>query len=195
MALSVFAGVANAWDFAFGVNIDVPALVVVGGGALAGGTYSVTVALGPIITTDGRLAQVLSTHIPIQIGEGAAAETVTPSAVAYINDPLYGPCATITATYANAHGQGARVSTGDYGIGEAQLYVANKWGGGLVAVSPALLQAAGITFSHSAVNTFITGIVSGATAATVLDYSGQVGALSYDAAAGSDLASSTHVIY
>ena len=71
----------------------------------------------------------------------------------------------------------------------------NKWGGGLVAVSPALLQAAGITFSHSAVNTFITGIVSAAASATVLDWSGQVGALSYDAAAGSDLASSTHVIY
>lgn len=193
MALSVFAGVANAWDFAFGVNIDVPALVVVGGGALAGGTYSVTVALGPIITTDGRLAQVLSTHIPIQIGEGAAAETVTPSAVAYINDPLYGPCATITATYANAHGQGARVSTGDYGIGEAQLYVTGKWGGGLVSVSPALVQASGT--AYNAVPAFIHTIVSASATATVLDWSGNTGATSYTAAVGSDLTATAHVLY
>ena len=75
----------------------------------------------------------------------------------------------------------------------------SKFLSGLVAVSPELLKKAGIAFTHAAVNTFITGIKSGGTTATVLDYSGvstsAQGALSYQATAGSNLASTTHVIY
>lgn len=119
MAQSRFAGIVNAFEFAYGVNPNTPPLVVVGGGALAGGTYSVTIALGTIALSDGTVVQVLSITAPISIGEGSNAETVTPSAVSYGNDPVYGPVAYITATFSNAHGQGNQISSASFGLVEA----------------------------------------------------------------------------
>lgn len=196
-----FAGIANAWDYAFGVNPNVSPLVVVGGGSGSSGSYSVTISNnGNIALPDGSSTQPLSTNLAFTIGTGAVTETVTPSAVSCNQqDPIYGLVCYVTATFSNGHGPGARIASGDWGIGEAQLDLTTKFGGGLVAVSPALLKASGTTYTHAGINTFITGIKSTSTTATVLDYSGvsvtATGALSYQATAGSSLASTTHVIY
>lgn len=194
------AGLADAWGYAFGVNPNVSPLVVLGGGGTSG-SYSITIGNnGNIALPDGTLVQPLSTNLAFTIGTGAVTETVTPSAVSCNqSDPVYGLVCFVTATFSNAHGPGARIASGDWGIGEAQLDLTTKFGGGLVAVSPALLKASGTTYTHAGINTFITGIKSASTTATVLDYSGvsvtATGALSYQATAGSSLASTTHVIY
>lgn len=73
--------------------------------------------------------------IPITIGAGSVKETVTPTAVSgcYIGAPQFS--CQITATFANAHGQGEVVTSGSAGIDEAALD-AGFWGGGVVAVDP-----------------------------------------------------------
>jgi hypothetical protein len=143
MSLSKFAGIANAYDYAYGVNPNVPPLVVVGGGAAAGGTYSVTVALGTIALADGTVVSVLSTTAPISIGQDSNVETVTPSSVSYANDPVYGPVAYVTATYSNGHAQGDRITSATYGLEEAVNAQHAK--GGVVVVDGAWAFAGGVT--------------------------------------------------
>lgn len=83
------------------------------------------------INTAGN-AQVMPA-IPITIGSGTTKETVTPTAVTgcYIGAPQ-GTCQ-ITATFANAHGQGEVVTSGSLGIQEA-INDAATFGGGIVDV-------------------------------------------------------------
>jgi hypothetical protein len=192
---AVFGGVANAYSFAYGLNSLVPPLQIdstlVTNGA---GVATFTVAFGTVATSDGTLITPLSTAAPVTVGTGANAETVTPSAVSCRTPQVYQSCS-FTATFAYPHGTGDRVTSGTYGIAEAQIYVTNKWGYGLVAISPQLLNMAGIASGHTASNAFIVAIKSASATATVLDWGGGVGALSYTAAVGSVLASTTHVIY
>jgi hypothetical protein len=71
--------------------------------------------------------------IPITVGAGTTKETVTPTAASgcYVGAPQ-GSCS-ITATFANAHGQGELVTSGSAGIQEA-INDAAFFGGGLVTV-------------------------------------------------------------
>lgn len=75
--------------------------------------------------------------IPITVGAGTTKETVTPTAVSgcYVGAPQ-GNCQ-ITATFANAHGQGEIVTSGSAGIQEA-INDAAYFGGGLVEVDGSL---------------------------------------------------------
>src|ERR1700690_1257554 len=68
--------------------------------------------------------------IPIYVGAGPTWELVTPTAVSgcYVGSPQ-GVCS-ITATFANAHGQGEVVTSGSYFIQEA-LNDAGYFGGGI----------------------------------------------------------------
>lgn len=187
------SGVANAYDFAYGLAPNASPLRVAIG-TTATGVGTITVYYGQTTAGDGTKLVPLSTHAPVTIGIGSDVETVTPSAVSCSTPQVYESC-TFTATFTNTHGQGEPVGSGSFGIAEAQLFLTSNFGGGLVAVSGQLLQAAGITYTHAAVNTFITSFVSASATATVLDYSGIPTALSYQAAAGSALASTAHVIY
>lgn len=195
----VFAGDANAYSFAYGVNPNVAALQVdLAGGPTSAGVATLTVSFGNVALVGGTVITPLSTSAAITVGTGANAETVTPSAVSCTTPQVYQSCY-FTATFTNAHGTGDRVASASYGITEAGLYLVGKLGGGTVSIDGTLLKAAGVTFTHAAVNTFITGVKSGGATAIALDKSGisvtGQGALSYQAAAGSVYASTTHVIY
>lgn len=192
---AVFGGVANAYAFAYGVNPKVPALQVdlAGGPTAASSTATLTVAFGNVALGDGTVITPLSTLAPITVGTGANAETVTPTAVSCSTPQVYQSCS-FTAAFTYQHGTGDRVSSSTYGISEAALWQLGKYGHGTVIASPDLFQAAGVTNLAGSV-TFITGVKSVSANITVLNYIGFTGALSYEAAAGSVYATTTHVLY
>lgn len=191
---TVFAGAANAIDFAYGTlpGSPAPLQVDLAGGPSATGVATLTVSFGTTTLGDGTVITPLSTRAPITVGTGANQETVTPSAVSCSTPQVYQSCS-FTATFSNQHGTGDRVASASYGIQEAGIYL-GKFAGGLVILSPALLQAAGVT-TNAGVTTLITGFTSVGTRITVLNYSGIPGALSYQNTVGSAYASTTHVIY
>jgi hypothetical protein len=91
----------------------------------------------------------------------AVAETITPTAVsvgacpAGTAGPIGSLCATITATIANTHGQGAFVLSGDQGIAEA-INDAFLQGGGLVYW---VADTGNVTLSTGGVTTTTTAFV------------------------------------
>ena len=112
----------------------------------AAGAATITLSSGSVRLQDGRTIVPFSAGgyniegqpgpfpaIPITVGAGATKETVTPTAVSgcYIGAPQ-GSCS-ITATFANAHGQGEVVTSGSAGIQEA-INDAAFFGGGVVSV-------------------------------------------------------------
>ena len=195
-ARPVFSGTADAYTFNYGgpgVGAPPPLQVDLAGGPSATGVATLTVSFGTVALTDGTLITPLSTLAPITVGVGANRETVTPTAVSCSTPQVYQSCS-FTATFTYQHGTGDRVASASYGIQEAGLYLAGKYAGGLVIISPALLQAAGIT-TNAGVTTLLAGYNSVGTRITLLNYSGIPGALSYQATLGSAYASTTHVIY
>jgi hypothetical protein len=98
----------------------------------ASGAQTITVCPAFVTLPDGRqfqpLASANGTFAPITVDPAISAvtETVTPTASAVVAPPVgYGPgqCATVTATFSNAHGTGQvgvnNVISGDNGIQEA----------------------------------------------------------------------------
>lgn len=140
---AVFAGVANAFAFAYGVNPDVPALQVdLAGGPIAAGVATVTLAYGKVALADGTVIDPLATNAPVIIGEGANQETVTPTAVSNPTPDVY-QSASFTATFTKAHGTGEKVSSGSFGLAEAVNSQFAK-GGGAVMVDRDFKQAGGV---------------------------------------------------
>lgn len=134
MTLSRFAGQYRASDFAYGAGNVAPLVVVAAPGA--SGAQTVTVQNGWVTLSDGTQISPLATTAPIQIGSAGNAETVTPSAVSNnVQSNLYGPTATATATFSNAHYPGDRISSGTAGLQEALNY-ASLQGGGTVIIDP-----------------------------------------------------------
>lgn len=194
---TVFAGAANAIDFAYGTlpGSPAPLQVDLAGGPSATGVATLTVSFGTTTLGDGTIITPLSTRAPITVGTGANQETVTPSAVSCSTPQVYQSCS-FTATFSNQHGTGDRVASASYGIQEAALYVSGKQGGGLVIVSAQLLKQAGITFTNAAVLTFLSGFNSVSANVTLLNYMGVSGALSYkNSTPGSAYAATAVVLY
>lgn len=144
MAISRFARQVNALSFFYGgPQNGAPAPLVVASAPGASGAQTVTVYGGNISLSDGTVYAPLATTAPIIIGSAANAETVTPSAASSnIWNPLFGLSATATATFANAHYAGDRISSGTAGLQEAINYV-NSIGGGTVIVDSAWVSAGG----------------------------------------------------
>lgn len=137
---TVFAGIANAYDFAYGVNSQVaPLRVDIGNTATGAGT--VTLAYGFVALSDGRKFSPITITTPIQIGIGANIETVTPSAVSCSTPAAYDTCS-VTATFANLHGTGDLIATGTFGLAEAVNYTHTL--GGLVAFDGRWASAGGL---------------------------------------------------
>lgn len=192
---AVFGGAANAYAFAYGINNLVAPLQIdtTQPPTTGAGVATFTVAFGTTTLGDGTVITPLSTSAKITVGTGANAETVTPSAVSCGNPTVYQSCS-FTATFANAHGTGDKVTSGTLGLQEAAIYLNGKFGGGLVILSPQFFQKAG---SHSAGLTIVTGSNAPSVTVTALDYSGIPGVFSYKptSTAGTAWASTTHVIY
>ena len=187
MGISRFAGLYDAAQFAYGTSIsEAPALQAVQG-STATGAY--TLVCAPAVPFTGGGSTVLVTvNTPITVGSDSGFETVTPTAVSTNNLGQI----LITATFTYAHGTGAQVRSGTYGLQEAAEF-AKARGGGLVVLSPAWFSAQG---GHSAGLTALVGQKSLATSTyTVLDYSGVTGSKSYTAASGSVYASTAFTLY
>ena len=206
-----FAGEINAWDYAYGVNPSVGGLVVDSPAtSTAGVSATFTVAYGYTTSADGTVFNPIAqdqtklTYVPITICDSNGCDTAFPTASSCTTPAILDSC-TVTVTFTHAHGKGARISSGSGGAQEAALFAtyatAGAVGGGsglggMVALSPQWFSWAG---GHAAGITFITtaGSIGKSMAATyvLLDWSGTAGAVSYEAAAGSAYASTTHVIY
>ena len=187
MAINLFAGLFNAASFAYGTSIsEAPALQVVQG-STATGAYTILCS-PPTPFASGGNAIPVTVNTPITIGGDSGFETVTPTAVSTDNLGRL----LITATFTYAHGVGAQVRSGTYGLQEAAEY-AKARGGGLVVLSPAWFAAQG---SHALGLTALVAQKSLATSTyTVLDYSGVTGSKSYTAASGSVYASTAFTLY
>ena len=99
------------------------------------GTASITVQTARITLPDGRRIFPYNIFSPIVVGGPSNQELVTPTSVSncyVLTTPGNGTC-TITATFANTHGQGDPVISGTGGIAEAS-YDAFLTGGGVVTI-------------------------------------------------------------
>lgn len=139
---AVFGGVANAWAFAYGVNPLVAPLQIDTTNATTGaGVATFTVAFGTTTASDGTVITPLATNAKVTVGTGANAETVTPSAVSCGTPQVYQSCS-FTATFANAHGTGDKVTSGTFGFAEAVNSNFAK-GGGVVVIDRSFIRAGG----------------------------------------------------
>src|SRR5512135_3322384 len=117
MSLTNFSGQYKASNFAYGLNSQVPGLMVVNG-PNATGSGTLTLAFGYFVTADGyEVTAPLNTNAPITVG-GSTMETVTPSAVSNSTPKVYA-ASTLTATFASIHGNGDMVRSGTAGLQEA----------------------------------------------------------------------------
>lgn len=189
MAVSIFSGAYHALDFAYGTAFSgAPALQVISG-STASGTYTLTCAPATLKTSDGVNIPI-TVNTPITVGAGSGTETVTPTAVSTNNLGQI----LITAAFSNAHGAGAQVRSGTYGLQEAaQQAVSAANPGGLIVCSPAWFKVNGGTTAGRTVITTSKSLATGVY--TVLDWSGATGALSYRANSGSNLASTAVTLY
>jgi len=135
--ISTFAGRTSANAYAYGINSTAPAGLLVLAGSTGTGAYTLTCQ--PQKSVNPNLAScVPTTNTPITVGQGSAAETVTPSAVSI--DTLGNIM--ITATFSNSHMAGDMVRSGTVGLQEALNAVA-AMGGGLVVVDGAWTKLGG----------------------------------------------------
>ena len=154
MAQSISNGIANAFEFAFGVNGQAQPLILASSNT-GTGAQTYIVELGYSTTQDGRKILPLFVNASLTVGTGANAETVVVTAASASNPQGLNTC-TFTATFANAHSAGEIVSSRSNGLQEA----AADWlaaGGGLIALTPAWFRQYA---SHAAGITALTGFKS-----------------------------------
>lgn len=140
-----FAGIANASDYAFGVNPNVPAIIN-DSAPTAVGSATLTLRVGQIAAADGTLFSPFQSGTPLiffTIGAGSSVqETVQASAVSCTTPQIQDSC-TVTATFANSHAQGERIVSADFGVQEAANYLYTTLGGGQVALDPYWVKLGG----------------------------------------------------
>ena len=137
-------------------------LIIVAPQSFAAGVQTITLSQGSIILADGRETTApfscTPTCAPITISDGNP-ETVTPtaSAACYMKSHQVAPAATctLTATFANSHGYGAMISSGDSGFQEAVNDAAAS-GGGIVSWS---VDCGNVTLNTGGVTTTTTCLV------------------------------------
>lgn len=116
-------------------NLRSAHVVVVGGNSLTG-SQSITLSTGSVKLQDGRAVVPFAVNVPITIAD-ANQETVTITAVSncvptgQIQDPFntQATLCTVTASFANTHGAGAVVLSGDGGFLSAMNDAGNTGGG------------------------------------------------------------------
>lgn len=152
----------GGWFFAGQYNQQ---LSTVFGGNAATGSATITVYSPNVTLRDGRVVYPFSTSNPITVDIGANAETVTPSAVSGCSANVQVGSCSITATFANTHGQGAPIYSGTGGLYEAAAD-ANANAGGVVVIdstftgSAANVTAARALYSTVSIQDLRSGTVS-----------------------------------
>lgn len=115
-----------------------------GGSTCTSCTATLTVTTGTItLNASGRTIAPLSVFAPVTVDTGVNAETVTPTAVSCTTPSIPNTCS-FTASFIYAHGTGAVITSGTYGLQEA-LDDAYNSGGGIVRVDQLWAQAGGTT--------------------------------------------------
>ncbi|MGH9468274.1 MAG: hypothetical protein ACRD1Y_13055 [Terriglobales bacterium] len=132
-------------------------LVSVSGQPVAAGSATIDVPVGSMAIPGGPAFEPLSTNVPIQVEDGSASETITPSAVSC----TAGICA-VTAMFAHAHPGNYVLSSADGGLQEAVNWT-DSHGGGLVVVGPDYTGTTAITaLSGGSTNTLVEDVRGGA---------------------------------
>lgn len=146
MSLSRFAGQYNAVEFNYGgLGANNPPPLRVASAPGVTGSQTLTVYGGTITLTDGTIVSVLNVNAPVNVVNASGEDTATPSAVSTnVQSNIYGPTATLTATFTYAHYAGDTVSSGTVGLQEAINY-ANSKGGGTVIVDNGWVLQGGTT--------------------------------------------------
>lgn len=143
--LSNIAGIFNAFDFAYGINPRVPALLCVNGSPTAASSSgTITVAVPTVNLSDGTILSPLSTNAPVTVGSDSGIDvSVTPSAVSVtLGSPAPYGQSSFTASFTYAHGNGDEIRSATAGLQEALNYASTK-GGGLVVIDAAWTAAGG----------------------------------------------------
>jgi hypothetical protein len=144
----------------------------------ATGAATIELQQTSVMTQAGRQFVPFATNVPILVDLGTNQETVTPSAVSGCTVSTVAveqtATCTITATFANIHGRGALVQSGDLGIQEA-INDAQNSGGGMVYW---VIDSGGpITLATGSANTNVTvnGVsINIPTRSTVMGATGRV---------------------
>lgn len=132
---SIISRIGGRIFYAEQYNLRNAGIFIVGGNS-ATGSQSITLSAGSVKLQDGRAVVPFAVGVPLTIND-ASQETVTITAVSNctpsgtvpdIENPAAYLC-TITATFANTHGAGALVTSGDNGILEAFNDAGNSGGG------------------------------------------------------------------
>jgi hypothetical protein len=146
MTLSRFSGQYRAVSFNYGGNgVEVPDPLVVVAAPGVSGAATLTVQNGWFACSDGTIVTPFNTNAPVSVVNASGVDTQTPSAVStYVQSNLFGPTATVTATWTNAHYPGDRISSGTVGLQEA-INFANSKGGGIVIIDADWVQQGGTT--------------------------------------------------
>ena len=187
---SVNNGIANAWNFAFGVNPNCGGPITLSSANIGTGSQTYQVEIGQSTTADGRVILPLVVNGVLSVGTGANQEVVVITAVNAPTPSMPNTC-TFTASFANAHGIGEIVVSGSGGVQEA-AHDRSIIGYGLVSLSPEWWAWAG---GHSAGITLMTAYKSLNANVLLLDYSGYTNAVGYTAAANSVYAATTNKLY
>jgi hypothetical protein len=147
-------------------------------GTTTTGAATLSMLYGYVTLPDGRPFVPFNTNVPISVDVGAQNEVVTPSSVSgcFPLNPNQGVCQ-VTATFANTHGSGTIVSSGDFGIQEAILDAGNSGGGTvfwMVDTGILTLNLAGLTttstvkvpatFYNQGASARVTTTITGSTA-------------------------------
>ena len=162
---TTYSGIRNAVDYAYGMVPGSSALVVSAPAiSTAGASTTYTVSMGMTTAGDGTPFAPLTIFSPVTIYDANGADTATPSAVSCSTPNIPDTCQ-FTATFTNAHGKGARIMSGTYGLVDAMAIQDTiggsailPGGGGRVAVDSkwALLGGTNATIAAAAV---LPGIV------------------------------------
>lgn len=168
------AGTFYSPNFNFGATANIPPMRVTTG-TQSTGAGTVTLSYGYFTTPDGRIVQPFTNITqnglslpPITIDSGANLETVTPSSVSCQTPQVINTCQ-VTATFANVHGNGAQVVSGDGGIQESFNHAALEGGAQVFwVIDPGI-----VTLATGAANTTL-GSVNIPTRSTVLGATAKV---------------------
>ena len=153
---AISAGLYFAPAYAAGFQNTV---IVLGNSAT--GSQSITLSSGDIKLPDGRRIVPYAVGVPLLISD-ASAEIVTITAVSgcnitgqvtdFYNSQGAGPTCVITASFANTHGAGAKINSGDQGYLEAVNDASNNGGGTvywLFDTGPLTLSTSGATTTYT----------------------------------------------
>jgi hypothetical protein len=156
----------------------------------ATGAGTITLRFGYVILPDGRRINPftgVATLPPITISDGTTSETVTPSSASCPTPDQLDTC-NLVATFANLHGHGSLVFSGDLGIQEA-INDAASFGGGDVFW---LIDPGSVTLATGAANTNL-GSINIPTRSVVMGASARVTTTIATCAGGWSLGFSTGV--